>query len=88
MPRVSSFHGIDIYLYHDEAEHQGPPHFHARYAEYKASIEMNGNVLAGSLPAPQLGRVQKWAELHRDELLDNWQRARNSQELASIAPLP
>ena len=22
MPRVSTFHGIDIYVYHDEADHQ------------------------------------------------------------------
>ncbi len=88
MPRVSSFHGIDIYLYHDEAEHQNRPHFHARYAEHKASIAVDGDVLGGQLPVRQLHLVRKWADLHRDELLTNWQRARSSEELASIDPLP
>lgn len=31
MPRISSFYGIVIYLYYDEARHEGRPHFHAVY---------------------------------------------------------
>ena len=41
---MSTFYGIDIYLYHNETEHLGRPHFHARYAEHKASITVDGNL--------------------------------------------
>ena len=87
MPRVSTFHGIDIYVYHDEAEHRGRPHFHARCSGRKASISIDGEVLRSNLPGRQLDLVLKWAGLHRDELAANRQRARDGQELASIAPL-
>jgi hypothetical protein len=84
---VSSFNGIDIYIYHDEPQHQGRPHFHARYAGYKASISIDGELLGGNLPHRQLDLVRQWAGLHQNELETNWQRARDGQELASIAPL-
>jgi hypothetical protein len=31
--------------------------------------------------------VQAWAAIHRDELLANWNRARNREPLESIEPL-
>jgi hypothetical protein len=31
--------------------------------------------------------VPAWAELHQDELLDNWQRARAGETLLDIEPL-
>jgi hypothetical protein len=45
-------------------------------------------VLAGELPARALRFVQEWAELHREELLANWDRARNLSPLERIDPLP
>jgi hypothetical protein len=32
--------------------------------------------------------VREWAGLHRDELLANWERARNLEPLEPIGPLP
>jgi hypothetical protein len=29
MPRISSFYGIVIWMYFDEPQHEGRPHFHA-----------------------------------------------------------
>ena len=49
MPRISFFYGISIYMYWAEAHH-ARPHFHARYAGHAASIDLEGNVIAGSLP--------------------------------------
>lgn len=65
-----------------------PPHFHARYGEYKAEIAIDTlSVLIGRLPPRVLGLVIEWATLHRDELLADWELARKRAELKKIAPL-
>lgn len=54
----------------------------------KASIAIeDGSVLAGSLPLRQLKLVTAWVELHRDELLADWELALNGEEPFRIAPL-
>ena len=37
MPEVSRFYGIIIALYYNE---HNPPHFHVKYGEYTAEIEI------------------------------------------------
>jgi hypothetical protein len=87
MPRISSFFGITIAMFWDERDHP-IPHFHAEYAGAVASIGIvDGDPIAGSLPRRQLQLVKRWTELHRDELLANWQRARQLQPLERIEPL-
>jgi hypothetical protein len=49
MPEISRFLGIIITMYFDE---HNPPHFHVRYNEYRASMEIKTlNILRGELPA-------------------------------------
>lgn len=86
MPRISSFYGVVVAMYYEE---HGRPHFHARYAEHDASIAIDDlEVLQGSLPQKTLALVREWAEVHRKELLANWERARNELPLFAIEPLP
>jgi len=67
MPEISRFYGIIIAIFYDE---HNPPHFHARYGEYKAAIKIeNFSILKGKLPPKALGLVMEWASLHKDELL-------------------
>ena len=85
MPVVALFHGIRILLYWREHD---PPHFHAQYAEHEAQIDIRrGIVIAGYLPRRQLRLVLAWAELHADELMQNWELARAGQPLRSIQGL-
>jgi hypothetical protein len=43
-----------------------PPHFHARYADYRAVIAIEtGKVIEGRLPPRALGLVQEWRERHK-----------------------
>lgn len=86
MPRISSFYGIVIVMYFDD---HPPPHFHARYGEHEAQVAIaTGEVIHGSLPRSASKLVKEWAALHRDELLDDWQRAERAEPLVSIEPLP
>ncbi|MGH2844251.1 MAG: DUF4160 domain-containing protein [Solirubrobacteraceae bacterium] len=88
MPRLSAFYGITVWMYHDEIHHRGRPHFHARYAEDEASIEIDTlGILAGDLPPRALRLVTDWAIAHRDELRANWARARRHEALEPIEPL-
>jgi hypothetical protein len=66
-----------------------PPPFHARYGEHEAQVAIaTGDVIHGSLPRSASKLVKEWADLHRDELLDDWQRAERAEPLVSIEPLP
>jgi hypothetical protein len=62
-------------------------HFHAVYGEHEISIEVESGTIHGEFPARALRLVLEWANLHKQELLDNWQLARQGQPLKRIAPL-
>jgi len=65
-----------------------PPHFHARYGSYKAAIRIaDFAVLEGYLPPRALGLVMEWAEIQKDELIKNWNLAREKMSLFPIEPL-
>jgi hypothetical protein len=44
-------------------------------------------VKAGSVPPRVLGLIMEWAAMHKEELLQNWESARNQQPLTDIRPL-
>jgi hypothetical protein len=89
MPRISSFYGISIWIYYDEIQHRGRPHFHARQGGKEASFHIEDlAILAGELPPAAARLVREWGRMHREELKENWRRARERQPLKPIAPLP
>jgi len=53
MPRISVFYGIAIFMYWNEGHH-ARPHFHARYGGRAASIDFDGNPIAGSLTSSRM----------------------------------
>ena len=65
-----------------------PAHFHAGYGEFEALVSIEGGeVLEGKLPAKRLKLVLAWCEIHRDELLKNWQLGQEDKTFFKIAPL-
>jgi len=88
MPIISMFYGIIIRLYLLDNKHHILPHIRAKYAEFEASVDIeNGEILSGDLPRKQLRLVQAWIELHRDELLADWELAVSGESPYKIAPL-
>jgi hypothetical protein len=50
MPTISSFYGILIRMFFNDHD---PPHFHARYGEFEATIDLGTlEVMEGRLPSP------------------------------------
>jgi len=88
MPIISMFYGIIIRMFLLDNRHHNTPHLHAKYAEFEASISLvDGELLAGDLPRKQLRLVQAWIELHRDELLADWEIAIAGEPPYKISPL-
>ena len=86
MPRISYFHGLAIYMYWNEAGH-AVPHFHVVATDGRASVDLRGGLIAGSLPGAARRLLEQWCGLHHQELLANWERARRAEPLLEIAPL-
>lgn len=84
MPEICRFLGIVIYMLDDDHR---PPHFHAEYGEYKIIVEINTGIVDGRFPRRALRAVMEWHELHREELLVNWELAEQHQPLRKIPPL-
>lgn len=85
MPVICLFLGIRITMYYSD---HAPPHFHAEYADYKCMVNiLEGSVMSGSFPRKQLRILLGWTELRRDQLMQNWELARDNKELVSIAPI-
>lgn len=84
MPVVSRFYGIVIAMYYRDHH---PPHFHAKYGDEEITVEIDSGLTTGSAPKRVRQMVEEWREQHRAELLENWERARESRPLSTIPPL-
>jgi len=72
-------------MYYDD---HPPPHFHAIYGEHEVKIAIETlEVIEGKLPRRALGLVFDWAELHKQELRDNWNEGQQHRPLSPIEPL-
>lgn len=87
MPELCRFYGILIkMLYSDTVQHH-KPHIHAYYQDYEASIGIDGELLAGSIPVKQLKLIQAWMILHEEELYTAWNKAVQNIPFEKIEPL-
>ena len=63
-------------------------HFHAYYQESSAVYTINPvELIEGGLPRRQQRLVEAWAELHRKELMDDWDRLVAGTPALPIEPL-
>jgi hypothetical protein len=84
VPNISSFYGIVILMFHRHGQHKAP-YFHAQYQGKDASFLIeSGEMVSGELSVRTVRIVQEWAVRHRDELMDNWERAVKLEPLKQI----
>ena len=85
MPEISRFYGIVIGMFFDD---HPPAHFHVRYGEHQAVIEIDSlTITKGHLPPRTFGLVVEWAAKHKAELLENWRALETDLPLSKIEPL-
>ena len=59
MPTISTFYGILIRMFFND---HPPPHFHARYGEFEATIDIGTlTIMEGQLPGRALNLVHETA---------------------------
>ena len=88
MPELSRFFGIIIRMYWEANAPHHRPHFHAYYQEQVAIYSIDPiELITGSLSKRQQRLVEAWAELHQQELRDDWQRLQAGQRPLPIDPL-
>jgi len=88
MPSISMFYGIIVYLYFMDNRQHSTPHIHVKYQEHEVIVSIpNGEVLEGGIPSSKMKLLQAWIELHKDELVANWQLAVSGQQPYKIEPL-
>lgn len=87
MPELCRFYNIIIRMMYSDIGQHNKPHFHVFYNDFEASIGIDGELLAGSLPVKQLKLVQAWAAIHEDELYKAWNNAVRQIPFDKIEPL-
>jgi hypothetical protein len=88
MPEISRFCGIIIRMFAEPAVQHRRPHFHAYYRQTSAVFAFDTlAVLGGELPQRQRRLVEAWAEIHRTELQEDWQRFQAGRPPFEIEPL-
>ena len=76
MSEISAFLGITIYM---NFESHDQPHFQAFYDGLHGMFSISKlSYSEGNLPPKVVGLVIDWAELHREELLANWESMKNT----------
>ena len=84
MPEISRFYGIIITMYFPD---HNPPHFHVKYNEFHATIDIGTGKKTGNLPDRAAKLVNEWLELHKSDLMDNWRKMEKGEPMLTIKPL-
>ena len=82
MPTVATVDGVKIQFYPDD---HPPPHFHAEFAEYRATFDIAGlTVSRGWLPVAKRRAVVEWASSRQDVLAETFARALANERLERL----
>lgn len=88
MAVISMFYGIIVSMYYFDTRQHQLPHIYVRYQDQEAVMAIpSGEVLEGALPLSKMRLVVAWVEIHRDELIANWELASQGQVIFKIDPL-
>ena len=80
MRTISMFYGILVRMFFRDAEKHHTPHVHADYQGTVAIYSiLDGTVLSGQLPPNKHKLVAAWIEIHREDLLADWELAFNGK---------
>jgi len=88
MPSLSMFYGIIVYMYFMDNKQHKLPHIHVKYQDYEVIVSIpDGDVLEGNIPSQKMKILQAWIEIHKDELVANWELAISGEQPYKIEPL-
>ncbi|MBL0687520.1 MAG: DUF4160 domain-containing protein [Sulfurospirillum sp.] len=88
MPSISMFYGIVVMIFYYDNKQHNTPHIHVRYQGTKAVFGIDSSdMMEGDLPKKQQKMVSAWMEIHKDELIADWELAVSGETPYKIEPL-
>lgn len=88
MAIIAMFYGIIVSMYYLDNKRHHTPHIHIKYQEQDVVLSIpDGEVLEGSLKPNKMKLVQAWIEIHKDELMADWELASKGETIFKIDPL-
>ena len=75
-------------MYFSDKERHHIPHIHISYSGKEAVVSIeNAKIIKGELSRKTINLVKAWIDIHKDELMANWELAVNGQDIFRIDPL-
>ncbi len=88
MPSISMFYGLIVYMYFLDNRQHKLPHIHVKYQDEEVIVSIpEGNILDGGIPSSKMKLLQAWIELHKEELMADWDLAVSGEQPYKIDPL-
>lgn len=87
MPELCRFGGMVIVMLFKDTKQHNKPHVHVYYGEYEASVGLDGELLAGSLPSKQYKILAGWLLYHEEEVYKAWNLAVQGEHFDKIKPM-
>ena len=88
MAIISMFYGIIISMYYLNNKRHKLPHIHVKYQEQEVVLRIpGGDILEGQFRNDKLRLVLAWIEIHKDELMADWELATKGEKVFQIEPL-
>lgn len=85
---ISAFYGVVIALCCTQTKRNLQPYVIARTGDSVVIVGVLDNVvISGALPAQKLLLVRAWVEIHREELIANWENGQRSGQFFRVDPL-
>jgi hypothetical protein len=85
---ISMFYGIIVSMYYLDNKQHNLPHIHVKYQDEEAVISIiDGELLGGTIKVSKMKLVQAWIEIHKDELIADWELAIKGEAIFKIDPL-
>lgn len=61
--------------------------FHGKYGDYEITVDILTGIVEGRFPKRALRHVMEWHEIHKNELLEDWDLCRRRENPKEIEPL-
>jgi hypothetical protein len=88
MAIIAMFYGIIVSMYYMDNKRHKLPHIHVKYQEQEVVLSIpEGEIIEGKLRNDKLRLVLAWIEIHKDELLADWELATKGEKIFQIEPL-
>ena len=88
MAIISMFYGIIISMYFFDKKKHNLPHIHIKYQDENAVVSIpEGDLLEGNIKKNKMKLVQAWIEIHKEDLLADWELASHGEQVFKIEPL-